>query len=123
VHKLDRDSCRERRLAARRRREEEEQRTEPLAAGCERLDADLGDEARARRDRLGKTLLEVLEVGVEPGRGSNRCDRAQRAAPVWRATMPYAKRRQRISSKPASSRSFARPSGAGNRRTLAGRYE
>src|SRR5207237_838594 len=78
---------------------------------------------RQLRERLGKTLLELLEVGVEPGGGPDGGDRAQRATPVWSATMPPAKSRQRISSNPASSRSFARSSGPGNRRTLAGRYE
>ena len=51
VHELDRDAGGDRRLAVRRRGEEDEQRPQPLAAGGERLDADVGDEAGVARRR------------------------------------------------------------------------
>ena len=54
---------------------------------------------------------------------ANGRERAHRATPVCSATIPPAKNRQRMSPKPASSISFAKPSGSGKRRTLAGRYE
>ena len=52
-----------------------------LAAGGERLVADLGDDARMRADRPLEPLLELLEVGVEPRRLADLGERAHRAVP------------------------------------------
>ena len=123
MDELDRSAGRKRRIFLRASREEDEQRPQALSARGEGLRSDLGDEPGSCRDGVGEPILEPVEVGVEAGSGANCGDGAQRAVPLCSATMPPPNRRQEISSKPASSSSFARPSGAGNRRTLAGRYE
>ena len=123
MDELDRSAGRKRRIVLRASREEDEQRPKAFPARGERFGSDLGDEPRSRGDGVGEPVLEPVEIGIEAGSGANCGDSAQRAVPLWRATMPPPNRRQEIWSKPASSSSFARPSGAGNRRTLAGRYE
>ena len=123
MHELDCDSRADRVVLVWVGREEDEERTEAFTAGREGLGADLGDETRPRGDSSCELILELLEVGVEPWRGADRGQRAHRATPVCSATMPPAKRRQRISSNPASSISFPSACGSGKRRTLAGRYE
>ncbi len=123
MDELDRSARRKRRIVLRASREEDEQRPKAFPARGEGLRSDFGDEPRSGGDGVGEPILEPVEVGVEAGSGADCGDGAQRAVPLCSATMPPANRRQEISSKPASSSSFARPSGAGNRRTLAGRYE
>ena len=113
VDELDRDAGRKRRIVLRASRQEDEQRPQAFSARGEGLGSDLGDEPGSGGDGVGEPILELLEVGVEAGRGADCGERAQRAVPVCSATMPPANRRQEISSKPASSSSFARPFGRG----------
>ena len=122
VHELDRDSRGDGALGLGVRGQEDEQRAHALPARGERLDADLRDEPGSGADGHGETVFELVQVRVEPGRGADGGERAHRATPVCRATIPPANFRQRISPKPASSMSWASPCGSGKRRTLAGRY-
>jgi hypothetical protein len=121
VHELDRGRRGDVRPPAGRRREEDEQGAKPLAAGLERLGADLGDDAAVRPDRRLEPLLELLQVGVEARCGAEVGERAQRAVPVWSATIPPARSRKDTSPNPVRSRRPLRSAGPGNRRTLAGR--
>ncbi len=121
VHELDRHS-RGKRILIRVGSQENEEGPETLAARGERFRPDLGDEALACRDGPGEAFLELVQVRVEARCRADGCDRAHFAAPVCSATIPPPNRRQRMSSKPASSISLASPCGSGNRRTLAGRY-
>ncbi len=121
MDELDRHS-RGKRILLRVRGQEDEEGPKTLAARGERFRPDLGDEALPRRDGPGEAFLELAQVRVETRCRPDGCDRAHLAAPVCSATIPPPKRRQRMSSKPASSISFASPCGSGNRRTLAGRY-
>jgi hypothetical protein len=123
MDELDGDPGGDEGLTAGRRGQEDEQRPQPLASGGERLGADLGNQSRVAGDGFGEPVLDVLQIRVEARSGADGGKGAHRATPVCSATMPPAKRRQRISPKPASSSSRARSFGSGKRRTLAGRYE
>ena len=122
VDELDGDTGDDRRLRSWWRREIHEQRPQPLPAGGERLRTDLRDDAPVGADRMLQTVLELAEVGVQPGRLTDLCECAQTASAVCSATMPPAKSRKRTSRKPAAAISSASSSGPGKRRTLAGRY-
>ena len=127
VDELDRGAGGDGALAGallRRRAEEDEHRPQALAAGRERLGADLADEPGMGADRALEPHLEQLEVGVEPGRRADGGERAHSAllVAVCSATIPPPSSRQRISPKPARRIASARSSGPGKRRTLAGRY-
>src|SRR3954447_1717430 len=122
VDELDGDAGDDRRLRPGRRREVHEQGPQPLPAGCEGLSTDLRDDAAVGADRVLETVLELAEVGVQPGRLTNLRKCAQTASAVCSATMLPAKRRKRTSRKPAAAISSASSSGPGKRRTLAGRY-
>ena len=95
VDELDRDARGDGRRLVRRRAEEGEQRPQPLAAGCERVGADLGgDGRRTARDGRREARLDLLQVRVEPGQSADVLERGHRVAvPVWRATMPPPRRR------------------------------
>jgi hypothetical protein len=87
MDELDRDPGGDRRLLARGRREEDEQRAQPLAARCQRLVADRGDETRMARDRAGEPLLERVEILLEAGSLADRgqrlgCRGRQRVSPT-----------------------------------------
>jgi hypothetical protein len=82
VHELDRNTDDDGRLRARRRRQVHEQRTQPLPARGERLRSDVGDDAPVRADGLLQPLLEVCEVGVQPGRFPNLRERSHLACAV-----------------------------------------
>ena len=122
VDELDRDAGDHRRLRPGRRREVDEQRPQPLPAGGKRLRTDLRDDAAVGADRMLQTVLELAEVGVQPGRLTDLRECAQTASAVCSATMLPAKSRKRTSRKPAAAISSASSSGPGKRRTLAGRY-
>ncbi len=126
VDELDRRARCERTLTAaliERSRQEHQHGPQPLSAGRQRLGADATDQAGVRADGAFEAQLEHVEVGVEPGRRANRGERAHaRLFAVCSATIPPARRRQRISSNPLRSIAAASSRGPGKRRTLAGRY-
>ena len=126
VHELDGGAARDGALSGalvRRRAEEDEHRAQALAAGRERVGADLADEPGMGADRALEPLLEQLEIGVEARGGADGGERAHAALLVaaWSATMPPPSRRQPISPKPARRIASPSSSGPGKRRTLAGR--
>jgi hypothetical protein len=127
VHELDGDAGGEAGLPSVRRAQEDEHGPQALAAGGECLVPDRRDEARMRRDRAREPLLERVEVVGQPFDGADAgerlgCGGYSRASATWSATIPPAKRRYRTFPKPVSSSRRASASGAGKRRTLAGRY-
>src|ERR1700724_3050107 len=99
-----------------------QQRSQPLAAGGERLRTHLGDDASIRPDRELQPLLQVAEVPLEAWGFANLGERAHTASAVWSATMPPAKSRTRTLRNPAAWIISPSSSGPGKRRTLAGRY-
>ena len=123
VDELHRRSRRDRGRGAGRRREKREHRSQPLAAGCERLGADLGDEAGVACHRPVEELLD-LGRGSRRGRGRRgpsrgwRSSRRRRVQGDDRAAEEPEARRPRTRSR-RSGRELLRP---GKRRTLAGRY-
>ncbi len=119
VNELDGRAGGEGRLAG-RRRQEDEQRTQPLAAGRERLAADHRYQPWMRLDGRRQTLFEVLEIGVEPRALADR-RQAHDATPVCNATIPPAKNRWSTSMNSADRSTSASSAGPGKRRTLAGR--
>ncbi len=93
VNELDRDAGRDRGLAVGWAGEEDKRRPEPLSACRERLGSDLRDEPAVTGDRLLESLLELVEVLIEPGRAADRGEGAHAASPTWSATMPPASSR------------------------------
>jgi hypothetical protein len=93
VDELDGRARRQGRVS-RTRGEEDQQRPQPLAACGQRLAAHLGSETRMRLHRSGQPLLEVVQVGVEPGALADGREAHAVASPVCNATMEPANRRQ-----------------------------
>ena len=93
MDQLDRDAGGVRGLPIRRAREEDEQRPQALAARGERLLADSRRKPGVAGDCIEETLLDLLQVAVEPFRLTDGRQRAQAATPVCSATIPPAKSR------------------------------
>jgi hypothetical protein len=93
VDQLDRDARGVWRLPIASARKEDEQRPQALAARGERLFADRRREAGVAGDRVEESVLDLLQVAIEPLRLTDGRQRAQTATPVCSATMPPAKSR------------------------------
>ena len=107
------------RLLAVGRGQVDEERTQPLPAGADRVPPDRRNETRIALHGLREPLLELDEVrmGVlEDGLGAH-----EGRSPTCSATLPPPRSLKRTFSNPAATKSAARSSGPGKRRTLAGR--